>query len=336
LTRPLPAAPNDAAAPRSDADVTSRAKGPTLVPGPTPDSAEHQAAAVAAGGAVGAPDLHQMTGYLLRRAFVKAVGAAQACLTADAHLRDALVLAVLAQRGAMSQRQLGEVTGIHQTLVVKLVDGLEATGWVARERNTADRRSNALRLTDAGAAALRTLQEELDEADAKFTAGLASDDTARLKRLLHQLLEGDPSLDVSALSDRAGYLVARAHRSMRARAELVLEPLGLHPRDFGVLSLLARDQPCSQRHLAQRLGVTPPAVLGFVDNLASAGLVQRTRKEGDRRSNDITLTALGAQLLLQAQDAAAGVQADVVRRLGRAGDDELRTLLSKIVGLVEG
>jgi DNA-binding MarR family transcriptional regulator len=281
----------------------------------------------------GAPELHQLTGFLLRRAFVKAVGAAQACLTADVHLRDTLVLSILDQQGAMSQRHLGEVTGIHQTLVVKLVDGLEATGWVARERNLDDRRSYALRLTEAGAAALRRFQAELDRADGDFTDCLTPAETARLKQLLRQLLEGDPSLAIPALSNRVGYLVARAHRSMLARAERALAPLELHPRDFGVLSLVGRDQPCSQRHLAWRLGVSPPAVIGFLDSLASDNLIRRTRKRGDRRSYDITLTSVGDERLTQAREAAGGLQDDVVRLLGRAGDEELRTLLRKVVNV---
>jgi DNA-binding MarR family transcriptional regulator len=281
--------------------------------------------------AAGAPDLHQLTGFLLRRAFVKAVGAAQACLTADAHLREVLVLFILDQRGAMSQRSIGDLTGIHQTLIVKLVDGMETSGWVARERNPADRRSYALRLTDEGAAALRRLQAQLDRADSELTSDLTSTETARLTMLLHQLLEGDPSLEVPALSDRVGYLIARVHRSMLARAELSLRPLGLHPRDFGVLTLVCSDQPCSQRHLAQRLGVSAPAVLGFVDNLASAGLLRRSRKPGDRRSYDVTLTPAGAERLERAREAAVALQADVVRRLGPEGDSELRGLLRKIV-----
>jgi DNA-binding MarR family transcriptional regulator len=274
-----------------------------------------------------------LTGFLLRRAFVKAVGAAHACLTTDAQIRDALMLSILDQQGAISQRHLGEVTRIHQTLIVKLVDGLEGKGWVVRDRNTADRRSYALRLTDSGAAALRQLQAELEKADREFTDTLTAAETARLKELLRQLLAGDPSLEAPWASDRIGYLVARAHHAMRMRAERALSPLDLHPRDFGVLSLLGHEQPCSQRHVAQRLGISSPAVLGFVDHLVSAGLVGRARKQGDRRSYDITLTPAGVERLAHAQEAAATLQAEVVRRLGRPGDDELRALLRKVVGI---
>ena len=64
--------------------------------------------------------------------------------------------------------------------------------------------------------------------------------------------------------------MAQAHRLVRGWALEALAPLELDPRDFGVLSTIARDQPCSQNHLAQVLGVTPPAALTFVEELEAA------------------------------------------------------------------
>src|SRR4051812_7145389 len=78
------------------------------------------------------PRLTQFTGYLLRRAFVRSAGVAKACIPEDAHIREVAVLAILDERGALSQRELAEITHVNQTLVVKLVDGLEAKGWVVR------------------------------------------------------------------------------------------------------------------------------------------------------------------------------------------------------------
>ncbi len=98
-----------------------------------------------------APDLNQFTGYLLRRAFVKAVGAARACIPESAHVREVAVMAILRERGAISQRSLADVTHVNRSLIVKLVDELETKGWVVRERNPGDRRSYALRLTALGA-----------------------------------------------------------------------------------------------------------------------------------------------------------------------------------------
>ena len=48
-------------------------------------------------------------------------------------------------------------------------------------------------------------------------------------------------------AQRSGYLIAQAHRHMRDRAAAELRPVGVEPRDFGVLSTLQREQPCRNR-----------------------------------------------------------------------------------------
>src|SRR4051812_793501 len=112
------------------------------------------------------PQLAQLTGYLLRRAFVRSAGVARACIPEDSHVREVAVLAILAERGSISQRELAEITHVNQTLVVKLVDTLEAKSWVVRERNVADRRSYALVLTPAGVRALTEFNDDLDRSEA--------------------------------------------------------------------------------------------------------------------------------------------------------------------------
>jgi DNA-binding MarR family transcriptional regulator len=112
------------------------------------------------GAATGLP---QLTGFLLRRAYAKAAHNAQACIGEEAHVRHVAMLAILDERGPLSQRELADLTRINQTIMVKLVDHLEARGWVVRERNPKDRRSYALRLTDVGTKALTGLRQHLDE-----------------------------------------------------------------------------------------------------------------------------------------------------------------------------
>ncbi len=276
--------------------------------------------------------LRDFTGFLLRRAYVAVVGAERACLPDDSHVAEVTLLAALAERGAVSQRALSDITHVNRTIIVKLVDTLEARGWVVRERNPADRRSYALRLTPTGEAALADLSRDLDRAEAEITQALDPDQTQRLKKRLQQLLSDDPVLEVRSLADRNGFLIARAHRTFRALAEHQMEPLGIHPRHFGVLVILSQEQPCSQSQVAMRMGVSPAAVLGFVDELEAAGLVQRARNAADRRSYDLALTAQGRRCLGKAMAAAADLQAEIVRRLGPVGDAELRKLLGQIIG----
>lgn len=275
--------------------------------------------------------LPQLTGYLLRRAYVIASSNAQACIGDDTPVREAAMMAVLDERGALSQRALSDLTHVNRSSMVKLVDTLEARGWVVRERNPDDRRSYALRLTDAGRSALRALSVDLDEGERRFTAHLTDPERKRLKKRLLTLLGDDGWLRVDALEQRAGYLVAQSHRLVRGWALEALQPLALDPRDFGVLSTVARDQPCSQNHLAQVLGVTPPAALAFVEELESHGLVRRERNADDRRVYDVTLTEAGAQRWRQARGAARAVQVRVVERLGADADADLRALLTRVI-----
>lgn len=276
-------------------------------------------------------DLRDFTGFLLRRAFVQVVGAERACLPDDNHVTEVTLLSVLAERGALSQRELGDLTHVNRTIIVKVVDALEARGWVVRERNRTDRRSYALRLTAAGRTALTQLGRHLDEADDELTQRLSPEETLRLKRRLLQLLVDDPVIEVESLAGRTGFLIARAHRTFRALAERQLEPLGIHPRHFGVMAVVSREQPCSQSLVASRMGISPAAVLGVIDELEVAGLLQRSRNDTDRRSYDLTLTATGERCLAEAIAAAEQLQAQVVQRLGGEGDRDLRALLTKII-----
>ncbi|HEX3335272.1 MAG TPA: MarR family winged helix-turn-helix transcriptional regulator [Jatrophihabitans sp.] len=60
------------------------------------------------------------------------------------------VLGLLSGRPGISQQELADVLGMLPSRVVALVDELEDAGYVQRVRDDADRRRNALQLTDAG------------------------------------------------------------------------------------------------------------------------------------------------------------------------------------------
>ena len=98
-----------------------------------------------------------------------------------------------------------------------------------------------------------------------------------------------------------------------------------------LLSMLQQDEPCSQAHLADRMGVSPPAVLALLDSLESAGLVARqpqragppgaTGQPHAGRPGDV-----GA-----AQRTAATIQQEIADRLGPEADADLRALLAKLI-----
>jgi DNA-binding MarR family transcriptional regulator len=275
--------------------------------------------------------LAQYTGFLLRRAFVKSAGCVRDCLPPDGHVREWVALAIIAEQAPLSQQTLGRVAHVNRSLVVKLVDALEARSWVVRERSAHDRRTYALVLTDAGRAALADVEADLDRGEHALTEGLTDQERRRLRTRLSELLADDPSTSVPSLCRRTGYLVAQAHRVLREHAADLLEPLGLHPRHFGLLVTLAREQPCSQSHLAAALGISSPGALATLADLETAGLVSRARNAEDRRAHDLRLTEKGHQVLRAAQGVAAEVQDEIRDRLGPEGDEELRELLTRLV-----
>ncbi len=279
---------------------------------------------------LGPPTLTRHIGYLLRRAYVLASDCARACIPDDTHLREVAILALLAERAPMSQRELGELLLVNRSAMVKFVDSMEAKGWVLRERNPQDRRSYALQVTKTGRRVLAARLNDLSHGDDVLTARLTQRDRRWLNHALIDLLDSRELAPIASLSKHSGYLIAQAHRQMRRRAVEQLAPLGLDPRDFGVLSVLAANRPCSQNQLAANLGVSPPAALGFVDELEASRLVVRERSSADRRVYDVQLTVKGRRRLEAAQRVATELEHDLALRLGDR-NEELRRLLIKLL-----
>jgi DNA-binding MarR family transcriptional regulator len=267
------------------------------------------------------------TGYLLRMAFLRAARIAADSFPPGSHPRDAVILATLQAVGPCSQQQLSDSLNVNRTAMVKLIDSLEARGFVERRRNPQDRRSYALYPTEAGRNALLRLAPPMERAEAELAANLTDAERARLKHLLRALLDPPPSV----MADRLGFLIAQAHHRFRMRADAVLRPLAMEVRHFGALTALAGGVP-SQRELADRLQVSGPVVVEMVDSLEALGMVERRRDPADRRSNALLVTDTGRAALADAGGELDEATRQLVAPIGEQGDAELRALLRKLLG----
>jgi DNA-binding MarR family transcriptional regulator len=268
------------------------------------------------------------TGYLLRTAFVRGASLVAERFPPGTHPRDASVLATLEAIGPCSQQRLSDNLHVNRTMMVKLIDGLEARGLVERRRNPEDRRSYALYPTEAGHDALVAMAPVMDRTEAVMAASLSAAERARLVELLRALVDPPPS----ALADRLGFLIAQAHHRFRNRADEVLRPLRMEVRHFGALTALAGGVP-SQRELADRLRVSGPVVVEMVDALEALGHVERRRDPADRRSNALVVTDAGRAALERASVGIHASTRELVAPIGAEGDAELRALLRKLLGL---
>jgi DNA-binding MarR family transcriptional regulator len=98
--------------------------------------------------------------------------------------KHASVLVVIAAEGPMSQRALGSRLAIDKSPMVGLLDDLERLGLAQRRRSDADRRVQAVHLTEKGE---RVVARVLDIADAENARTFGVLDDAE-RELLHDLL----------------------------------------------------------------------------------------------------------------------------------------------------
>src|SRR3954467_14409122 len=81
-------------------------------------------------------------------------------------------------------------------------------------------------------------------------------------------------------------------RSGRRFAE-ALEPFGLHPRHFGVMTVLDARPGTTQQELADNSQVDRSSMVAVLDELEAHGLAERRPDPDDRRKRSIHLTEEG-------------------------------------------
>ncbi|MDA0637942.1 MarR family transcriptional regulator [Nonomuraea sp. MCN248] len=266
--------------------------------------------------------LSRSLGSLLRRVYARFTAEA---MSDDPRSRDFVVLDTLADQDADSQHELAERLGINRTIMVRLIDRLQAEGYVTRTRNPANRRSYVLSITEKGRAARDAMREAVAERDARITGSLTPAERERLNELLSLLLPDPEPLRTTA------YLVAQAHYRVRRMGDARLAGTGLRTRHFGSMAALEALTPCSQQQLARRMHVTEPAAAQIVDELVRLGLVARGQDPADRRRYALELTPLGRERLTAVREAAESLQAQVLSLVGADGERELRALLTKLL-----
>jgi DNA-binding MarR family transcriptional regulator len=270
------------------------------------------------------------TGYLARLAAQRATVAVQAVLPPGRTPRELAILCVLAE-GPVSQARLGNLLEVNRTVMIAVIDELEAAGLVRRQRDPEDRRRYALRITDAGIGALKRMRESVGGAELTFTAAVGDAGARRLTQLLGMIVPELSGGVPSWLAAQSWFLLDHATGRLRRRRELAMRAIGLEPRCVGMLVALDSAQPCTQERLAERMGVTGPTIVSAVDELHSAGLIYRDRNPADRRAHVLRLTPGGEEYLAAALKAEDGAQRDLSTALGPAETAELNTLLMTVL-----
>jgi DNA-binding MarR family transcriptional regulator len=140
--------------------------------------------------------------------------------------------------------------------------------------------------------------------------------------------EGGPVPD--ALGMYPGYLLARLGQAATRRFHRALEPQGIHPRHFGVMTIVAAEPGLSQNQLHERTGIDPSSMVAVIDELEAKGLAERRPLPDDRRVRAIYLTDEGARCLSRVRELAADLQRELFSPLDAEERSTLHELLRRL------
>lgn len=108
-----------------------------------------------------------------------------------------------------------------------------------------------------------------------------------------------------------GHLARRLHTEMESE----FDRFGLRPRHLLALTVLRELGQSSQANLSEALRLDRTNLVGLLNELEDAGLIERRRSPEDRRRHTVALTPTGSSRLEEMEKALAGVEEKILAPL---------------------
>ena len=132
------------------------------------------------------------------------------------------------------------------------------------------------------------------------------------------------------LAGSVGFLLSKLGMTSAHRFAETLEPLGIDPRHFGILRIVAMTEGQSQQQLGDALHVPPSRMVALIDDVEGRGLVERRRNPRDRRAHALHLTAKGRRVYDEALEIATAYEERLCAGLSERERAQLLGLLHKL------
>lgn len=126
-----------------------------------------------------------------------------------------------------------------------------------------------------------------------------------------------------------GWALGVVFRAWQRETEEAVGDLPHGPRGFQILNTLAAGDPPTQASIAMHLGIDRTVLTYVLDDLAEAGLVERTADARDRRVRRLVLTASGRSRLEELRARVAEAEAALFPGLSAEEGASLRTLVER-------
>jgi DNA-binding MarR family transcriptional regulator len=130
--------------------------------------------------------------------------------------------------------------------------------------------------------------------------------------------------------ERVGFLLAMVKGGAESIFGRAFAPLGLHPRQYGLLTVLETEGPLSQQELAAWVRMDRTTMVAHIDSLEGRGWVKRERNPGDRRAYLLKLTPAGKRVETRAGELMKRVEDELLHSLNERERKQLVALLGKV------
>ena len=126
------------------------------------------------------------------------------------------------------------------------------------------------------------------------------------------------------------FLLKRLGMSAKEHSLDAYEEAGLHPYHYAILAALDRGAHETQGAIADALGYDKGQLVGLLDELEDAGLIERRRDPADRRRHVVQMTAAGKKQLDRLRRLTAQVEDDFLSSLSEGEREQLHGLLLRL------
>jgi DNA-binding MarR family transcriptional regulator len=135
------------------------------------------------------------------------------------------------------------------------------------------------------------------------------------------------------LSGYTGFLLGYLGEKSRRRFIAILEPHGFHPREFGLMTVMAKRPGITQHELAALARIDPSSMVALLDDLEKRGVAERRVDPEDRRRRAVHLTEEGERRMQLLQREARRAAKEFLEPLSADEREQLNALLRKLAGL---
>ncbi|WP_172382702.1 MarR family winged helix-turn-helix transcriptional regulator [Streptomyces sp. MNP-20] len=137
----------------------------------------------------------------------------------------------------------------------------------------------------------------------------------------------------STIRTLPSWLLGRAAARGRALVADALAAEGLRMWHHVVLSAVADLGPVAQAELGRSVSLDPKDMVGVLNDLQGAGLVDRTPDPKDRRKNAVTITDEGRRTVQRCARAARRANADLLAPLSEEERTRFTEMLTRVAAV---